>query len=159
MSKVKRSQIATYVDTATTTGPVWSLLGVGVTTGKTNMNPKTTEETYIHQDTATISVDSYAPTMPVEMTPDTTNAVFTYVDTLRKTRATASDAETEIVEVDLYATGTTGGYPARRQAVAISIDDWGGDGGVPAKINFTFNYQGTTTSGVFNNTSAIFTAS
>lgn len=156
MAKIKRSQVAHYVDTATTTGPVWSLLGVGVTTGKVNMNPQTTTETYIHQDTATITVDSYAPTMPVEMTPDTANPVFQWVDNLRKTQATLSDAETEIVEVDLYSSSAGGSYPARKQTVSVSIEDWGGDGGVPAKVNFTFNYIGSQTAGSFNVSSALF---
>jgi hypothetical protein len=155
-TKIKRSQIATFVNVSSTTGAVYKLLGLGVTTGKVNMNPKTTEETYIDQDTANISIDSYAPTMPVEMTAHNGDDVFEFIDTLRKNRAVLDDAETDIVEVDLYETSASGSYPARKQNVSIQIDDWGGDGGTPAKINFTFNYMGNATSGSYNVSSGLF---
>lgn len=151
MAKIKRSQIKHFVNTTTTTGAVYSLLGVGVTTTTPAMNPKTTEETYVHQDTATITIDSYAPTMPVEMTPDTTDAVFQFIDAIRKNRKTLSEAQTDIVEVRLYETSSGNAYPATKQTVSVQIDEGlGGDGGVPAKIKFTFNYIGDPTQGSFN---------
>jgi hypothetical protein len=159
MSKVKRSQIATYVNTTPSTTATYALLGVGVTTGKINMNPKTTEETYIHEDTANISLDSYAPTLPVEMTVHDDDDVFEFIDDLRINRAVLDDAETDIVNVFLYQSSTTGGYPAEKQSVSVQIDDFGGDGGTPAKINFTFNYLGDAVSGAFDVTSKAFTSS
>ena len=60
VNKIKRSQIATLVNvTPNSSTASYKLLGVGVTTGSEEMNPKTTEETYIHEDTASISIDSY----------------------------------------------------------------------------------------------------
>jgi hypothetical protein len=159
MAKIKRSQIATFVNVSSTTGASYKLLGVGVVTGKVNMNPKTTEETYVHEDTASISVDSYAPTLPVEMTAVAGDDVFEFIDELRKNRATLGDAETDIVNVYYYESSSSGAYPAEQQNVAIQIDDFGGDGGTPAKINFTFNYVGNASSGTFNPTSGVFTAS
>ena len=157
MAKVKRSQIATFVNsTPSSSTPTYKLLGVGVTTGKVNMNPKTTEETYIHEDTATITVDSYAPTQPVEMTIESTNDVFTFIDGLYANRSVLSDAETYIVEVDYYKSSAASAWPARKQKVSIQIDDKGGDGGQPAKINFTMNHQGAAVAGSFNPVSASF---
>ena len=159
LSKVKRSQIATYLNTSTTTGAVYSLVGLGVTTGKIEMGPKVTEETYIHQDTSTTSIDSYSPNMKMEMTAVTTDAVYVYVDNLMRTRATLAAAETDIVTAYYYQSSTTGGYPADRQAVAIQIDDFGGDGGQPAKINYTINYVGDPIPGTFNTGTSAFTPS
>jgi len=123
------------------------------------MNPKTTEETYVHQDTATISVDSYAPTMPVELTPHTEEAVFTYLDDVRVNRKVLADAETDIIEVRLYQSSASGAYPATKQAVSVAIDNGvGGDGGTPAKVSFTFNYLGDPIQGSFNITSKSFTS-
>jgi hypothetical protein len=160
MTKIKRSQVATYVNAtgvATSSGTVYSLLGVGVPSATPNMNPKTTEETYVHEDTATISVDSYAPTMPVEMTAYTEDAVFTWLDDIRINRKVLADAESSIVEVRLYATSASGAYPATKQDVSVQIDNGlGGDGGSPAKVNFTFNYMGDPVQGSFNPTTKVF---
>ncbi len=68
-----------------------------------------------------------------------------------------SDAETEIVQVRLYPTSTASSFPAERQAVSVQIDDFGGDGGTPAKINFTFNYLGAASAGSFNISNLAFT--
>lgn len=156
MAKIKRSQVKHFLNTApTSTNAVYKLLGTGVTTGQTAMNPKTTEETYISQDTATITIDSYAPTMQVEMTPDASEDVWAFIDAIRTLRKVGSDAETDIVEVDYFKSSNTSGWPARKQNVSVQIDnDLGGDGGTPAKITFTFNYQGDPTSGRFSVSSA-----
>jgi hypothetical protein len=158
-NKIKRSQIATFVNVSSTSGASYKLLGVGVTTGKIDMNPKMTEETYIDQDTADISVDSYAPKMPISMTAVSTDPIFAFVENLYRTRAVLGDAETDIVDVYYYSSSSGGAYPADQQNVAISVEDYGGDGGTPAKISFTFNYLGGRTSGKFNVSSGTFTAS
>jgi hypothetical protein len=159
-TKVKRSQIATFVNTTPTTTATYSLLGLGVTTGKINMNPKTTEETYIDQDTADGSVDSYAPEFPVEQTCVPGDAVYNFVENLCRTRAVLSAAETDIVNVDLYKSSSGGKYPAQKQNVYVVFDSApGGDGGTPAKINFTFKYRGDATLGSYNPASSSFTTS
>lgn len=156
-TKVKRSQIATFINCNPTGTASYQLLGDGVVTNTTNLNPKTTNETYIHQDTATITVDSYAPTAPVEMTAVNGDAVFEYVDALRKARSTLSDAETYIVNVWKYETIVSGSmYPAEKQLVSVQIDSIGGDGGSPAKINFTLNYVGDHTVGHYHLASGTF---
>ena len=158
MAKVKRSEVATYINTTPESTATWELLGVGVTNAKIDYNPKTTEETYIHEDTATITVDSYAPTMPVEATAVNTDPVFEYLDQLRKDHAVLSDAETQIINVWLYETPTGSDYPAEQQNVAIQIDDFGGEGGEAAKISFTINFQGDPIAGTFDPTTDTWTA-
>lgn len=156
-AKIKRSEFATFMNTTPSTTATYKLIGDGVKTSKINYNPKTTEETYIHQDSATISIDSYAPVMPIESTAKTGDDVFEYIDTLRKARAVLADAETDVVNVWLYETATLGEYPAEKQSVSIQIDDFGGDGGAAATINYTVNYIGDAVLGTFNPTSKVFT--
>jgi len=158
MTKIKRSNLRSFLNTGTLVSPVWSLLGLGITTGKITMNPKTTEETYIHEDNARISVDSYAPTMPVEMTAYSGDPAFEYVDAIRIGRLNQSSAETEAVNVWAYKTPGLGFYPAEKQDVSIQIDDSGGDGGTASKVNFTINYQGDPIRGYFNPTTLAFVA-
>lgn len=153
--KIKRSLVQTFIDT--TGSENYVLLGDGVVSGKINMNPKVLEETYVSEDTANISVESYAPTMPIEMTCVAGDAAFEYLDGLRKTRAILADCETTIVNVWMYEAGGPTAYPAEQQNVSIQIDDFGGEGGEATKINFTLNYIDDPVTGTFNASTKAFT--
>lgn len=156
MAKVKRSLFKSFLNTGTLVSPTWSLIGDGVTTATINYNPQTVEETYIIDDTASIAVESYAPNFPVEMTAISGDAVFAYIDVLRKGRSTLATAETEIVNVWLYRTPALGYYLAEKQAVSIQVDDFGGDGGSATKLNYTINFVGDPVKGYFNPTTLDF---
>lgn len=158
-TKVKRSQFATYMDTTPSAAATWSLIGDGITDASVNMNPQTSEEVYIHQDSGSTEVESYKPTMPIEASCMAGDAVWEFIDTLRKDRAVLGDAYTDIVNVWLYETPTAGEYPAELQPVAIQIDTFGGPGGESNKINYTINYRGDPTPGTFNPTTSTFTPS
>lgn len=157
MPKIKRSQIKTFLNTGTIAVPIWSLVGDGVVSMRINYNPKTLEETYISEDSANISVESYSPTAPIEMTALNGNATFEYIDSLRKGRSVLGDVETEIVNVWLYKTPYSGQYAAERQRVSIQIDDFGGEGGSAAKENYTINFIGDSVQGTFKPTTLVFT--
>lgn len=149
-SRIKRSQIKTFLNTGTVLSPTWVLIATGVTSGKITYSPKTTEETDIGSESAAISVDSYAPTLPLEGTAMKGDGAFDFIDTIRKARSVAGDAETEIVNVWAYKTGAAGAYYAEKQSVSIQVDDFGGDGGQPAKINYTINFLGAPSKGSFD---------
>lgn len=149
MAKIKRSQIKSFLNTGTLESPTWSLVSEGVTSGIVNMNPKTLEETYIGEENASITVESYAPTMPIEMTCNNGDAVFEYLDTKRKARSVLDDVETEVVNVWIYETGAGGYYYAEKQAVSLQVESFGGEGGKSAKINYTINYLGDPEGGIF----------
>lgn len=156
--KIKSSQVKAFLNTTPAdVSPTYSLIGDGVTSLKINMNPKTSEEIYVHQDSGSVSVDSYAPVMPVEMTAKKGDEVFEYVDALRKARAVLADAETDIINVWLYETAVSGAYPAEQQDVSVQIDDMTMEGGNPVKINYTVNYIGDAVQGTFNPTTGTFT--
>lgn len=157
-SKIKSSQVKLFLDTTPEATATYSLIGDGVKSFKINYNPKTTEEHYVHQDTGSTSVDSYAPTVPVEMTAKVGDEAFEFIDALRKARAVGADAETDIVSVWLYESAVSGAYPAERQPVSIQIDDMNVEGGTPVTINYTINYVGDATQGTFNPTTGAFTA-
>lgn len=156
MPKVKRSEFALFLDTTPAAAPTWSRVGEGVTTGAVAYNPEVTTETYIHQDSATTTLERYAPNLPIEAQCINTDAVFEFIDNLRRTRAIGTAAETDIVMAYLYETPTAGAYPAELQPVSIQIDSFGGDGGVTNRINFTINFRGNPTVGTFNPTTLAF---
>lgn len=153
---IKRSLVRTLLNTGTIAAPTWSIIGDGVTDARVEYNPKVTEETYIHQDGATKSVDSYSPTLPISSITINGDAVFEFIDALRKSFALLDDAVTEIVNVWLYETAYQGYYVAERQPVAIQIDGFGGPGGSPNLINYTLLYAGDVILGSFHPTDLAF---
>ncbi len=159
MAKIKRSEVMTFMNVNPSGAASYKLIGDGVTTGAIGYNPKTTEETYIHEDSASISVESYAPNMPVEATAVSGDDVFEFVDALRVARAVLDEAETDIVNVWAYESGGPTAYPAEKQTVSIQIDEFGGDGGASVKINYTINFIGDPIPGTFNANTSAFTPS
>jgi hypothetical protein len=157
-STIKRSLIYSFLNTGTVGSPTWSLIGDGVTSAKISYNPETTKETYVHLDSASVSVDSYAPTFPLEMTAKNGDAVFEYVDALRKQQAVGAAADTEAVNVWLYKTPALTYYLAEKRSCSVQIDDMGGDAGKPAKLNYTLNYKGDLVVGTFSPTALAFVA-
>lgn len=152
MAKIKRSQFRTFLNTGTVGSPTWSLIGDGVSTGSIQYNPKVEESTYIHEDSASIAVESYSPVMPLESIAVAGDAVFEYIDTKRKARSAFSAAETEVVNVWMYQPAIGGFYPAEKQDVSVQVDEFGGDGGTAAKLNFTVNFVGDPTIGRYSPT-------
>jgi hypothetical protein len=155
---VKRSQFATFLNTGTDAAPVWSLIGDGVTSAKVNYNPQTIEEVYIHQDSGSTEVESYKPTLPLEMKCKKGDPAWDALDALRKSRAILDEAQKEICMVYLYETAVAGAYPAERQSVSVQVDDFGGDGGTANVLNVTLNFRGDAAQGTFDPTTKTFTA-
>ncbi len=155
MAKIKRSAFRSFLNTGTLASPSWNLIGEGVTSASIAYNPNVTEETYIHQDNATVTVESYAPKFPLESTAVSGDSVFEYVDTLRKSRGILASAETEVSNVWMYKTPISGYYPAEKQYCNVQLDEFGGEGGVSAKINYTVNFIGDPVLGRFNPTTKV----
>lgn len=150
MAKIKRSLFRSFLNTGTAESPIWSLIGQGVTTGAIAYDPQVEEETYIHEDNATITVESYSPNFPLESSAIQGDAVFSYLDTLRKSRKILGDAQTEVINVWLYQPDISGYFLAEKQPCSVQIDEFGGEGGSSVKINYTINFLGTPTPGRFN---------
>ena len=146
MKKVKRSDFAAFLNTGTSGSPVWSRMGKGITSQKISYNPQTTSETYIDEDSATTTVDSYAPTMDAPQTAYAGDPVFDYVDDLRQKRAVGVECETEMLLVYIY-DAESSKYAAEKQKVAIQIDEFGGDGGASNTISYTINFIGESVQG------------
>ena len=156
---IKRSLWRVFLNTTPLSTATYVQIGSGVSGAKLDMNPETTKQTDINEDNARVSVDSYAPTLPIKQVAKNADSVFEFIDNLRKTRAVAEDAETDIVLVDAYETGGPTAYPAQQQNVSIQIDSFGGDGGKPVEIEYTINFNGDPVIGTFNAWTLAFTAS
>lgn len=156
--KVKRSEFATYIDIVPAGVTDYKLLAVGIEAAEISYNPETTDEAWIDEDNKSTSLDSYKPTMSIDAKHIQDDDAQTFIDGLRKTFATGSNAETTIVNVDLYETPTGSTYPARQHTVNVQIDKFGGEAAETNQFGFTLNYMGDPVAGTFDPTTAAFVA-
>ena len=147
MEKIKRSLFATFINTTPgTESPTWAKMGKGITSQNLSYNPNVTTETYIDQDNAHSSVDSYAPSLDGTQTCYKGEPVFEYIDGLRQNRAVGSDLETEVLFVYLYA-GTENAYKAEKNDCVIQLGEFGGEGGGSVQLTYTIGLNGSPVKG------------
>ncbi len=141
---IKRSQIQAFLNTAGKgEGPTYKIVGNYMPSGNYEYNPQTTTETYIVNDNATSTLDSYQIAFDGEMKCAKGDAVFDYIDGLRYNVAVGDDAVSEVVLVDTYEQkGSSGGFRAQKFACTVSINSFGGDGGQIATISFNIAVNG-----------------
>ena len=141
---IKRSQIQAFLNTAGKgKEPIYKIVGNYMPTGAYDYNPQTTTETYIVNDNATSTLDSYQIAFDGEMKCAKGDAVFDYIDGLRYNVAVGDDAVGEVVLVDTYEQkGSSGGFRAQKFACTVSVNSFGGDGGQIATISFNIAVNG-----------------
>ena len=156
---IKRSAMAMFIDAAAGGAgtPEWSLVGKGVSDMSIAYNPQTRTEQDITEDTAQTDVTGYQPNAPVTQTAKKGDAVYDFVNELRRKRAVFEDCETDALVVDLYDGEAESGYKAEKQRVSIQVDSYGGAGADPLSIGYTINFKGDPVSGTFKPDTQTFT--
>lgn len=140
---IKRSQIQAFLNTAGKSEPAtYKIVGNYMPSGSYDYNPQSTTETYIVNDNATTTLDSYQIAFDGEMKCAKGDEVFDYIDGLRYNVAVGDDAVSEVVLVDTWNTKTSGQYRAQKFACTVSISSFGGDGGQTATISFNIGING-----------------
>ena len=140
---IKRSQIQAFLNTAgKSESATYKTVGNYMPSGSYDYNPQSTTETYIVNDNATTTLDSYQIAFDGEMKCAKGDAVFDYIDSLRYNVAVGDDAVSEVVLVDTYETKTSGQYRAQKFACTVSISSFGGDGGQTPTISFNIGING-----------------
>lgn len=125
----------------------WALVGNGMTSGSYSYEAQETSETYIVNDNATTTIDSYALSLDGEMKCIYGDEVYDFINGLRYKLATGTDAETTVLLVDKYDVDTGGAFKAQKFNCSISISSYGGDGGATPTIGFKINVNGDPTNG------------
>lgn len=140
---IKRSKVAQFLDvTPGVETPTWVRIGRGVADASTSYNANVTTETFIHEDSASNSVDGYAPQLPITQYAYKGDKVFEFIDGLRRKRATGSACETRLLEVYIYDTTDDTTYAAELNNVVIQVDTFGGAGGGRSQIGYNILYNG-----------------
>lgn len=146
--KVKSSKSAVLLNVGTSASPEYVRIGKGVTSLPISYNPKTTTETYIDEDNARSTVDSYEVSSDVEQVAIKGNKIFDFVDGIRKGLKTGSDCETDAVLVDLYdmtINDNKGSGTGKKFGATITISDWTIEGGEVIKIKYKIGFNGDPT--------------
>lgn len=119
-----------------------ALVGNGMTSGSYSYEANETNETYIVNDNATTTIDSYAVSLDGEMKCIYGDEVYDYINGLRYDLATGTDAESTVLLIDKYDKNTDGSFKAQKFNCSISISSYGGDGGATPTIGFKINVNG-----------------
>lgn len=144
---VKRKEIMLYIDTTPASEYTWGLYGKKSTSATYTYNGNTTSETYIVDDNATVTLDSYNVSIDGNMKCYYGDAVYDFIDNLRYNLAVGDDAVTNVLLIDKYKTEGENSFRAQVFKATITIDTNGGDGGVTPTITFNIGLNGTPVNG------------
>ena len=147
MRYVKRKEIMLFIDITPDSSPTWKLVGNGMTTGAYTYDASEETETYIIHDSATTLVEQYTVSLDGEMKCIFGDDVYDYINGLRRSLATGTDAEQHALLIDKYDEASTDNFVAQKFDSSISISSYGGDGGATPTIGFKVNLNGTPTDG------------
>lgn len=145
---VKRTEIATFLDTTPASSATLSLLGMGITDYGQDYNANTTTEKYIIDDVATTTLDSYNISATASQTCYYGDAVYDYINELRRKAAIGEEVRTHVYDVDKYdytGSGSSRKYAATKYDCAVVVNSYA-KGERPA-IEYTIYYNGTPTLG------------
>ena len=136
ITKIKRSQIATYIDTTPSSDPTWGLLGIGITDYSISYNPQITTEKWIIHDNASSSLDSNQKEGGVTQRMYKGDPCFEYVNGLRD--KIGGDVQTHILDIDMW-DAQDSAYKAKMSDALIAVTSYGGE---DASIEYTLYYNG-----------------
>ena len=138
ITKIKRSQIATFIDTTPTgTNRTYKILGVGISNYSISYNPQTEQEQWIIHDNASTTVTGNQKSGDIEQRMYKGDPCFEYINGLRD--KTGGDTQTTVIDVDMW-DATNSAYKAKKQDATIAVTSYGGD--TNATIGYTLYYNG-----------------
>lgn len=148
---VKRKDIVLYLNTKPSAdSEAWGLYGKKSTTATYTYNPSSTSETYIVDDNATVTLDSYNVTIDGNMKCYFGDAIYDFINGLRYNLAVGDDAVTKALLIDKYDATIEDEITSFKAQVfdcTISVESYGGEGGLTPNITFTIGLNGNPTNG------------
>jgi hypothetical protein len=150
---VRRDEMKSYMNTGTSTTPVWSLIGEGFTSYAENKNPKTYSRKYVHERHERTDVLGYAPSVPFSADVYTVDPVIERIMTIYNGELVGADAQVEIVTSREWDPATTpaGSFNAIKRNYSV-VCDKEGDGTEALQIGGTFYAVGAQIEGTFSGT-------
>ena len=143
MALIKRSELLVFLNTTPgENAETWGLAGKKTTDSSWSYEADETSETYVTDDVATNTVNSYALTMDDEMKCNSGDAVFEFVNDIRYYLKTNDEAVTDVLLIDKYDVVEEGKFRAQQFKCSIVISNYGGPGGQTATLTYAIKCSG-----------------
>lgn len=157
MAKIERKYLAHYVNAGTTgSSPEYVRLGKDLEEYSAEMAAEV-ETTKNILGESSINISSYEKTGSVEpYYAEKGDPLFERLQAIIDGNLVLDDLKTDVVEVKLWETETSGAYPAIKEEAYIEVSSYGGDT-TGYQIPFTLHYTGVKTEGTFNPKTKTFT--
>ncbi len=157
MSKIARKLFATFINTTPSSTAAYEKLGVDLEEFNVEMGANVVKSANIFGENS-ISIDKYEKTSSVEpYKADSGTGLYTFLKAIIDDEKVLDDLKTDVVQVDLHGSATSGAYPAIKEDVVIEVVSYGGNT-EGFQIPFNIHYTGIRTRGTFNPTTKDFTA-
>lgn len=157
MAKIERKYMAHYINAATTGTAEYIRLGKDLEEYSAEMAAEVDTKKNILGESS-ILISSYDKTGSVEpYYAEKGDALFERLQAIIDGSLVLDDLKTDVVEVKLWETETSGAFPAIKEEAYIEVGSYGGDT-TGYQIPFTLHYTGVKTSGTFNPATKTFTA-
>lgn len=152
-AQMLRYMILYFINTGTSSTPVWSPLGKGFTKLDESPNPQVESKTYIDEKTASPTIKGYEPSFPFEADLWRGEPGVMALYQIARERKVGSDAVVDVVATDF--TVDDSGEPvaaptARRMNMAVEVTDLvTGEGGEVLSMSGNMNQIGDAVEGTF----------
>lgn len=157
MAKIERKYLAHYINAATTAEAVYVRLGKDLEEYSPEMSAEVDKKKNILGETS-VMLTSYEKSGTVEpYYAEKGDALFTRLQAIIDGSLVLDECNTDVVEVKLWETETSGAYPAIREKAVIEVSSYGGDN-TGYQIPFNLHYTGEKETGTFNVATKKFTA-
>ncbi len=155
MALVIRSQWAAYMKCGTGESKTYNLMGEGFTDLAESKNPQEYSRHYVHEKSERSDVTGYSPSLSYSMDYYDNDPVCAEIRNITDQEMVGTDAQREIVLVDLF-DGTEGSFTAYQRTFSI-IPDGKGSGTDALIYTGTIKAAGDLVKGKFNTTTSTFT--
>lgn len=119
---IKRSEYANMMKVNDT----FIRMGKGISEYKKSMNGEKSDEQWIHEDSASHEVESYAPSFDGTLKCYKNEPLFEHLFPLYKARATGADAHVEVADVYIFDKNADGSCPAEISDATIMFNEYDG---------------------------------
>lgn len=147
ITKIKRSEFLTYLDTTPSASATWKILGVGITDYAISYNPQVDTEKWIIEDNARTNHSSNQKQGSVSQTCYKNDDLFTFVQAGRD----ELNYKTHILDIDMW-NGNEGSYPAKMSDGIITVTSYGGE---DQQIEWDLYYDGDAVEGTVTFTGGV----
>lgn len=150
MAKIERKFMAHFINTDTTgSAPEYVRLGKDLEEYSPEMSAEVETTKNILGETS-INISSYEKTGSVEpYYAEADDPLFERLQAIIDGNLVLDDLKTDVVEVKLWETESSGAYPAVKEEAYIEVTSYGGDT-TGYQIPFSLHYTGVKTTGTFN---------